>query len=269
MNNLSLYRLILFFVTFLYVNTSLSSTIVSHKAYYDLEFLTNETPSLVDGGTGKSSFFLEKQCKGWALKETFAITFSLNNKGSSKNFSIFSSFEDFKAKNFSFEHLDKNNFEQEMFYSGYVQKNKNILVGTYLNGIIFEKNNKKFTFNNDILFPTEHLEILLANAKKNINFHTAKVFFGSDKDNLVKIVSAFIGKKINSALSLENDLLKKEVYPIQLSFYDLNQKNPDPKTKVIAYVDESGIAHSYTVDYGSYKMKGKLISIEKVKRLKC
>ncbi len=264
MVNLNLYKLILFFITFLYVNTSLSSTIVSHKAYYDLEFLTNETPSIVDGGTGKSSFFLEKQCEGWALKETFAITFNLNNKESSKSFSIFSSFEDFKAKNFSFEHLDKNDFEKEMFYSGYVQKNKN-----KSDGVIFEKNNEKFTFNNDILFPTEHLEILLENAKKNKSFNTAKVFFGSDKDNLVKIVSAFIGKKINTFISLKNDLLKKQVWPIQLSFYDLNQKNPDPKTKVMAYVDESGIAHSYTVDYGSYKMKGELTSIEKVSRLKC
>ena len=35
MVNLNLYKLILFFITFLYVNTSLSSTIVSHKAYYD------------------------------------------------------------------------------------------------------------------------------------------------------------------------------------------------------------------------------------------
>ena len=101
MNKLNLYGLCLIFTTFLYVNTSLSSTIVSHKAYYDLEFLTNETPSLVDGGTGKSSFLLKKECKGWALKETFAITFNLNNKDNTKNFSIFSSFEDFAAKNFT------------------------------------------------------------------------------------------------------------------------------------------------------------------------
>ena len=264
MFNLRLYSLILIIISFLYVNTSLSSTIVSHKAYYDLEFLTNESPSLVDGGTGKSSFLLKKECKGWALKETFAITFNLNNKDNTKNFSIFSSFEDFAAKNFSFEHLDNNDFEKEKFYSGYAQKNKNIL-----DGEIFDKKNERFTFNDDVLFPTEHLEILLENAQKNINFHTAKVFFGSDKKNLVKIVSAFIGKKINTVLSLENDLLRKQVWPIQLSFYNLNQKNPDPKTKVIAYVDDSGIAHSYTVDYGSYKMRGKLTSIEKVSTLKC
>ena len=134
MNKLNLYGLCLILITFLYVNTSLSSTIVSHKAYYDLEFLTNETPSVVEGGSGKSSFLLEKQCKGWSLKETFAITFNLNNKDNSKNFSIFSSFEDFTAKNFSFEHLDKNDLEKEMFYSGYVKKNKNIL-----NGQIFDK----------------------------------------------------------------------------------------------------------------------------------
>ena len=264
MNKFNVYIIFLIFISFLYVNSSISSTIVSHKAYYDLEFLTNDSPSVINSGSGKSSFFLEKQCKGWSLKETFAITFNLNNKDNSKNFSIFSSFEDFTSKNFSFEHLDKNDFEKEMFYSGYAKKNKNIL-----NGIIFEQKNKKFSFKDDILFPTEHLEILLENAKKNKNFHTAKVFFGSDKNNLVKIVSAFIGKKIKTILSIENDLLKKQVWPIQLSFYNLNQKNPGPKTKVIAYVDESGIAHSYTVDYGSYKMKGKLTSIEKVGNLKC
>ena len=264
MIKLYLYGLLLICNLFLYVNTSFSSTIVSHKAYYDLEFLTNETPSAVDGGIGKSSFLLEKQCKGWALKETFAISFNLNNKDNSKNFSIFSSFEDFTAKHFSFEHLDKNNLEKEKFYSGYVKKNKNIL-----DGMIFDKKNQKLTFNDDILFPTEHLKILLENAKKNIYFHTAKVFFGSDKDNLVKIVSSFIGKKINTDVSIENDLLKKQVWPIQLSFYDLNQKKPDPNTKVIAYVDDSGIAHSYTVDYGSYKMKGKLVGIEKISKLKC
>ena len=53
MINLNIYGLISIFISFLYVNTSLSSTIVSHKAYYDLEFLTNETPSIVEGGSGK------------------------------------------------------------------------------------------------------------------------------------------------------------------------------------------------------------------------
>ena len=64
----NIYCLLSIFISFLYVNTSLSSTIVSHKAYYDLEFLTNETPSIVDGGSGKSTFVLEKKCKGLALK---------------------------------------------------------------------------------------------------------------------------------------------------------------------------------------------------------
>ena len=58
-----------------------------------------------------------------------------------KNFSIFSSFADFKAKIFSFEHSDKNDFEKEMVYSGYVQKNKK-----KLDGIIFDKYSEKFIF---------------------------------------------------------------------------------------------------------------------------
>ena len=72
MIRIKLHVILLTFFSFLYVNTCLSSTIVSHKAYYDLEFLTNETPSIVEVGW-KSSFLLEKQCKGWALKETLQL----------------------------------------------------------------------------------------------------------------------------------------------------------------------------------------------------
>ena len=52
--------------------------------------------------------------------------------------------------------------ELKIYKEGYDYiKNKNIL-----DGIIFDKNNEKFSFNDDILFPTEHLKILLENAKK-------------------------------------------------------------------------------------------------------
>ena len=40
----------------------------------------------------------------------------------------------------------------------------------------------------------------------------------------MKIVSAFIGKKINTDISIENDLLKKQVWPIQLSFYEVKSR---------------------------------------------
>ena len=46
-----------------------------------------------------------------------------------------------------------------MIYSGYVQKNNNLM-----NGMIFDKTNDKFSFKDNIIFPTEHLRILIENA---------------------------------------------------------------------------------------------------------
>ena len=87
--------------------------------------------------------------------------------------------------------------------------------------------------------------------------------------NLVKIVSAFIGKKVNTTFSSKEKWIDKKVWPIQLAFYDINQKLPNPKTKVVAHVDQNGISHYYEVNYGSYRMKGKLKKIEKIKDERC
>ena len=250
--------------SFLYLKISVASTIISHKAYYDLEFLTNETTSSLESGKGKSTFFLKKKCKGWALKETFAISFDLINKKKSKNFSTFTSFEDIESKNFSFEHMDKSDLNENIFYSGFVEKKE-----SRLEGLILDKKNNKFYFEEKILFPTEHLKTLLKNARNQKKFLTTKVFFGSDKDNLVKIVSAFIGKKVNTTFSSKEKWIDKKVWPIQLAFYDINQKLPNPKTIVVAHVDQNGISHYYEVDYGSYRMKGKLNKIEKIKDERC
>ena len=56
---------------------------------------------------------------------------------------------------------------------------------------------------------------------------------------------------------------------MQLSYYDISQKNSNPRTKVFAHVDENGITHFYEVDYGDYKLKAKLRKVEFLKEKKC
>ena len=75
--------------------------------------------------------------------------------------------------------------------------------------MLIDTKNEIFKFNEKILFPTEHLNLLLNYAQNNKNFLTAKVFFGSDKNKLIKIVSAFISAKRESSLKFNHKLLKK------------------------------------------------------------
>ena len=50
---------------------------------------------------------------------------------------------------------------------------------------IFDKKNEKLTFSEDILFPTEHLKILLENAKKNIKVYEINNLDDVDISNIL------------------------------------------------------------------------------------
>ena len=90
---------------------------------------------------------------------------------------------------------------------------------------------------------------LIKFAKENKAFFNSNVFFGSSKDNLVKKISAFIGKKKLSSTNLNSIILNKKVWPIKLAFYNYKQKKASPETEISLEVDEAGIVHKYNVDY--------------------
>ena len=139
--------LLIFILTFLYVNYSISSTIISHKAFYELDLIENNSSSDFQGGGETISLFSQK-CSGWFLKETFAVRFNTKNQENKKSFSIFSTFEDYKSKSFSFEHFDNNGDKNESFYSGFVEK-KN----SGLEGMLLDTKNEIFKFNEKYYFP--------------------------------------------------------------------------------------------------------------------
>ena len=242
---------------------------MSHKAYYNLIFDKTKTSSVLEGGNGKSTYLFNRGCTGWSLKENFMIVYNLtNNKNANnknaKSYSIFKTFEDFSSKNFSFELFEKSDLSGEINYSGFVKKDNKKLKGT-----LIDNNSKKISFNGEILFPNEHIVQLINYAKKENTFFNSNVFFGSSKNNLIKKVSAFIGKKKISSSNINSKLLKKEVWPIKLAFYNYKQKKSSPETEISLELDEVGVVHYYLANYGDYKMTGKLDKIEILESKKC
>ncbi len=253
---------LIIFVNF--INFSYASNLLSHKAYYTLILDKTKTSSILEGGSGKSTYLFNKGCNGWSLKENFMILYNLTNKKNAKSYSIFKSFEDFSSKNFSFEHFDKSDLSGEINYSGFVKKD-----GKNLKGSLIDIDVKKISFKGEILFPNEHMIKLINNAKKENSFFNSNVFFGSSKNNLIKKVSAFIGKKKSTSLKKNYKFLKKNVWPIKLAFYNFKQKKSSPETEISLELDEVGVVHNYLVNYGDYQMIGKLDKIDVLEEKKC
>ena len=95
------------------------------------------------------------------------------------------------------------------------------------------------------------------------------VFFGSNKNNLIKRVTAFIGRKKLSSEKSKYKFLKKNVWPIKLAFYNFKQKKSSPETEISLELDEVGVVHNYLVNYGDYQMIGKLDKIDVLEEKKC
>ena len=252
------------FIYLMFTNFCFSSSLLSHKATYNLTLERKNMNSLLEGGVGKSTFLFQKTCSGWSLKENFMITYNLANKKSAKSFSVFKTFEDFKSKRFSFDHYDKSELSGEINYSGFVKKkDKN------LSGKLIDKNIKNISYDGSILLPTEHLIKLINFAKEEKKFFNSDVFFGSNKNNLIKRVTAFIGRKKLSSEKSKYKFLKKNVWPINLAFYNFKQKKAIPETEISLEIDEEGVVHFYNVDYGDYIMIGKLDKIEVLEKKDC
>ena len=60
---------------------------------------------------------------------------------------------------------------------------------------MIKDNIKNLSFDNDLLFPIEHLRKIIEKAKAGEKLFTQKVFFGNEEKEFIKTVSTFIGKK--------------------------------------------------------------------------
>jgi hypothetical protein len=241
-----------------------AADLLSHKAFYLLNIKKIDIKSSLKGGKGQSILEMKKVCNGWDVNEDYVLVYELANKKNAKSFSSYKTYENLDGSQHSFQVNEKSDFNGENSFEGYVQKFKNKIIGLLIN-----KNTKKLSFDNDILFPIEHLKLLINAAKNKEKNFTSKVFFGSNEEKLIKIVSAFIGKKRISKLNKNVSSLKQNIWPIKLAFYNIDTKQSKPDYEIKLEIDEDGIIHYYETDYGDFVIEANLEKLSYLDNLKC
>ena len=144
------------FLSMLMVNPAWTAQLLSHNAIYALNIERINKNSSLEGGQGRSVFKIKQVCNGWDVNEDYILIYELANNKNAKSFSSHKTFENTNGTQHSFEHNEKSDFNGENSFEGYVQKFKNKTTGLLIN-----KNTKKLSFENDVLFPIEHLKLLI------------------------------------------------------------------------------------------------------------
>jgi hypothetical protein len=113
----------------------------------------------------------------------------------------------------------------------------------------------------DILFPTEHIERIIAQAKQGGGTLQARVFDGSDTGKKVFVTMTVIGK-LETAPTPETafaDVLGGvRRWPVATSYFDEASRDAPPEYVLSFDLYENGISGSLKLDYGTFALNAKL-----------
>lgn len=124
----------------------------------------------------------------------------------------------------------------------------------------------------DILFPTEHIERIIAKAKSGGGAMQARVYDGSDTGKKVFETLTVIGKQASAPTpetEFADSLGKLRRWPVTVSYFDEAQRDAPPEYILSFDLYENGVSGSLKLDYGSFALTAKLRKLEMLSASPC
>jgi hypothetical protein len=120
------------------------------------------------------------------------------------------------------------------------------------------------------VFPTDHLQRLLASARAGVQFLSHDVFDGWGFDALTQITSV-IGapRKIEPLKGDAADGLGGRAWPISMAYYNVEHPTETPEFEASFLLSENGVLSDLVLDYGDFSLDAKLEKLELLDRPKC
>ena len=113
----------------------------------------------------------------------------------------------------------------------------------------------------DILFPTEHIERIIAHAKEGGGTMEARVYDGSDTGKKVFQTLTVIGKEATTPTpesDFADTLGKVRRWPVTVSYFDEKARDAPPEYILTFDLYENGVSGTLKLDYGAFALKAKL-----------
>ncbi len=124
----------------------------------------------------------------------------------------------------------------------------------------------------DVLFPTQHIEHIIAKAKQGAETLQARVYDGSDTGKKVFETLTVIGKEATGPTpetDFANVLGKIRRWPVTVSYFDEAAKDAPPEYVLSFDLYENGVSGSLKLDYGSFALIAKLRKLEMLPATAC
>jgi hypothetical protein len=261
----------LFLIGVLCVGPVSAANIASHRGAYELTLQTTSADSDVASVSGGMKFEWTDKCDAWEVKESYLMRVLRQT----------SSEVDFVAEYVGWESKDglRYRFQTKRREAGQIVVVRGNAWLTEVGGpgiAEFEEPRKEtFVLPAGTVFPTGHTLILIDKAAREERFDQSLFFDGSEVEGPIPVSAVLLKAQAAnpSAVIAKDDswpsLLLDLVWPMTVAFFESAESDASAQFELQMVMQANGVATSIVLDYGDFKVDGKLTRLEPVQEAGC
>lgn len=242
------------------------STLLPHRAVYDLTLERADEKSGISGVTGRMVYeFNGSACEGYTTNFRFVTRIDMEGQDQRVTDQQATTFEAGDGNRFRF--VNKTFVDKELVK----EVRGNATLGDKQMDVALTKPEKQDLKLALSQFPTRHMEELLGKAEKGDTFYQTTIFDGSDDANKIMSTTAVIGKgqvlPSDGETKVMGDVAKQESWPVTVAYFD-DEENDEglPVYRINFKLYRNGVTRDLNMDYGDFAMKGTLVNLEMFKQ---
>ena len=237
-----------------------------HRAIYVLDLGRTRQGGNVTAAKGAMIMEWVKSCSGWTVKQRLKLDLTDSEGNVTETNSNFSSFESLDGLVYRFTNRDTRGGQVTDDLQGNAQLNGRGGAGT---ADFTQPAGTRFDLPKGTLFPTAHMQALIAAARRGERVVYRVVFDGASLDGPLA-VNAVVGTRDRPGQgSTKEPLTSRPSWRMRLAFFPLKDSKAEPDYELGFRAYDNGVSDEYVIDYGSFSVNARLERIEALEKPKC
>jgi hypothetical protein len=243
-----------------------------HRAVYDLRLDRVTAKSTIQDAHGRIVYeFSGNSCEGWTMSLRQVVQIDGEDNQSNLSDTLATSWEDGVAKTFRFANKSSIDSKPQDISEGRADRAADDRVVVKIS----KPAEGEAALGAGVAFPTQHMRRILEAARKGEQIFSVKVFDGTESGRKVYDTMAVIGRPIEpGAGSLETVAQRPELasvrrWPVTVSYFDAASESQTPIYTLGFELFETGISRELTLDYGDFRLKGEMVSLDFLTPMPC
>ncbi len=240
--------------------------LVSHRAIYDLRLADASGSKAPANATGEIAFDFSSDCGGFnqTLRQVVDLEPDEGDDHISETRSV--TYEDASGSDFSFS--TARTAEEGGEVDGHAERDSQ--------GISIALSRPaplRLSAQSDVLFPTQHIERIIAAARRGEKILLARIYDGSEDGRRIYNVATIIGKPKRGPDADRGAQVpafqNMTRWPVSVAYFPENRRDGLPDYALSFNLYENGVSTGLKLDYGDFVLRGELTRIEFPPPAKC